>query len=386
MDSSQRVLATLDLEVPDRVPLHTLAIDGNNVDKVLGGFPRTAFDLIADIKTNNPDDWLAQINGIIGNLQTTIFSRMISAAAALGFDACPAGYIPLQFESDKEMSDVFGRRYKIVNNEGNLFPVYNDGTIHTRADWEAAPKPDVDKICKEAYKFYKTVARQNRDNDVVIMATDDFTSVFPPVWQGMGMPAFARALRGDPALIEERFEMTTTLVIALIKTYARAGAKVFFDGEDVAFKSGPLIHPKYVDQYLLPHMKRVTETAHEAGCKIIFHSDGDITSLLDFVVAAGYDGLHCLEGPYVDPAHVKKKVGDKLCLLGNIDTSHVLVEGSRAEVRAAVKDAITALGEGGGYMLSPTNSHPAIELDRLQWMIEATKELGTYPLDLEKTN
>ena len=378
MNSQERVLSAINLETPDRVPLHTLAIDGNNVDKVLGGFTKSAFDMIHDIKVGNPDNWVGQLNEIIGDLQTTIFSRMISAAAELGFDTCPAGYIPLKFESDEEMSDVFGRRYKIVNNEGNIFPVYVDGTIKTREDWETAPKPDSKSICKAARKFYKSVQRANKKRDILIMATNDFTSVFPPVWQGMGMVAFARALKRDPELIQERFEMTTQLVIDLFKTYAKEGAKVFFDGEDLAYKAGPLIHPKYVNKYLLPHMKRVTEAVHDLGCKIIIHTDGDVTPLLDFFVESGYDALHCLEPPYVDPRVVKKRIGHKLCLLGNIDTSHVLVKGSKKDVRGAVQDAISALGKNGGFILSPTNSHPAISLERLKWMIEATRELGNY--------
>jgi uroporphyrinogen decarboxylase len=215
-----------------------------------------------------------------------------------------------------------------------------------------------------------------------MMAQDDFASVFPPVWQGMGMGAFSRALRKDPKLIQERFEQTTEFVLGVFKVYADCGAKVFFEGGDIAFKSGPLINPKYIDKYVLPCMKRVTEAVHEWGGKIIFHSDGDITSLLDFVLEAGFDGLHCLEPPYVDLELVKKKVGDKLCLLGNIDTSHILVKGTQKEVEDAVKYAIRRLGRGGGYMLSPSNSHPDMTYQNIKWMIEATKKYGVYPLKL----
>ena len=48
----------------------------------------------------------------------------------------------------------------------------------------------------------------------------------------------------------------------------------------------------------------------------------------------------------------------------------------------AVKDAISAMGHGGGYMLSPSNFHPQISIERLKWMIEAGKEHGVYPLKI----
>jgi uroporphyrinogen decarboxylase len=254
--------------------------------------------------------------------------------------------------------------------------------IKTQQDWERFPKPNIKEIYDRAKKLYKTIMRRSKyfKKEVFMMAQDDFCSVFPPVWQGMGMNAFAIALRKNPKLIQERFEQTTEFVIGLFKTYSECGAKVFFEGGDIAFKSGPLINPKYINEYVLPCMKRVTEAIHDWGGKIIFHSDGDITSILDFVVEAGFDALHCLEPPYVDLKLVKKKVGDKLCLLGNIDTSYILVKGTKEEVENAVKYAIKHLGPEGGYILSPSNSHPAMSLQRIKWMIEATKRYGKYPL------
>ena len=102
--------------------------------------------------------------------------------------------------------------------------------------------------------------------------------------------------------------------------------------------------------------------------------------MLDFIVESRFDGLQCLEPPFVDPYLVKKKVGDKLCLSGNIDTRYILVDASKEEVEQAVKNAIEAMGHGGGFMVSPANFHPKMSVERLKWMIETTKTFGTYPL------
>ncbi len=384
MNSKERVWAALNHEPVDRVPIHAVAVDGNICDDVLGKPPKSAFDTLDELEEQYPEDWIERVNGIVGEIETNVFSNAMETAAAIGYDTCGAGYIPFLFESKEKMTDIFGRIYKVVNDNGHIFPYYIDGSIRNQKDWENFPKPDMKEIYKRAKKMYKTILRRSKKfkNDILIMAQDDYCSVFPPVWQGMGMNAFAIALRKNPKLIEERFEQTTDFVIGLFKTYAELGAKVFFEGADIAFKSGPLINPKYIDKYVLPNMKKVTEAVHEWGGKIIFHSDGDITSLLDFVVDCGFDALHCLEPPYVDLDLVKKKVGDKLCLLGNIDTSYILVDGTQKEVEDAVKYAIKKLGPGGGYILSPSNSHPAMSYQRIKWMIEATKKFGKYPLDL----
>jgi len=191
--------------------------------------------------------------------------------------------------------------------------------------------------------------------------------VFPPVWQGMGMNYFARALKSDPKLIKERFDFTTEYALTVFKAYADCGAKIFIEGGDLAYRGGSMVHPKYYDKYLLPCYQEVSNAIHDRGGKYMLHTDGDITELLDFIVESGFDGLQCLELPYVDPILIKKKVGDKLCLSGNIDTRYILVKATKPEVEKAVLDAINAMGKGGGYMLSPSNFHPQISVDRLKW-------------------
>lgn len=385
MNSTDRVWAALNREPVDTVPLHALAIEASFSDQVLNSPARSPFDIIDEIEGQHPESWLEKINEIVAEIEINVFSKSIETASILGFDTCGVGYIPFKFESKERMTDAFGRIYKVVNENGHIFPYYVDGMIKTQEDWERFPKPDLKEIFGRSKNLFRTISRRAKkfgNPDFCIMAQDDYCSVFPPVWQGMGMPAFAKALKNNPKLIEERLEQTTEFVIGLFKTYAEAGARVFFEGADIAFKSGPLISPKHVDRYVKPCMKRVTEAVHGWGGKIIFHSDGDITSLLDFIVESGFDALHCLEPPYVDLRLVKKKVGDKLCLLGNIDTSYVLVNGTRKEVEDAVRYAIKILGPGGGFMLSPSNSHPAMSLERVKWMIQATRQHGGYPLRL----
>lgn len=101
------------------------------------------------------------------------------------------------------------------------------------------------------------------------------------------------------------------------------------------------------------------------------------------IVNSGFDGLQSLEPTAnVDLALVKKKVGDKICLLGNIDVGEVLTTGTKQDVFDAVKYAIKTAGPGGGFMVSPTNMHQGVNPQNLRWMVEATHEYGNYPLNL----
>ncbi|MFX1376224.1 MAG: uroporphyrinogen decarboxylase family protein [Promethearchaeota archaeon] len=384
MNSFERIWTALNLEEPDRIPTHTINIDGNVADKILGRPEKTAFDIFDDFEKQYPDEWIDKINSILLDIEISTFAKTVRAGYKLGFDGVGVQYIPFIFESRTEMTDIFGKRHKIRNIDDNPYPDYYGGYIKNREDWEAYSKPDLKEEYKKAKKFYKGVLRKCRDikEEICIIAQNALTSIFPPVWQGMGMAYFARALKNDSKLIEERFRFSTDYVLTVFKAYTDCGAKVFLEGGDIAHKGGPMIHPKYFNKYLLPCYQEVSNAIHDWGGKYILHTDGDITSLLDFIITSGFDGLQCLELPFVDPVLIKKKIGHKLCLSGNIDTRHILVDATKEEVIQAVKNAIKALGHGGGFMLSPANFHPEISVDRLTWMIEAGKTYGKYPLNI----
>jgi uroporphyrinogen decarboxylase len=382
MNSFERIWTALNLEEPDRIPIHTINIDGNIADQILGKPDKTAFDVFNEMEEQYPNEWVNKINEILNDVEIGVFAKAVRAGYELGFDGVGIQYIPFILESQEEMTDIFGKRHKIKDIDGNPYPDYYGGYIKNRKDWEAYPKPDMEEEYKRAKKFYKGVLRKCRDiaDEICIIAQNALTSIFPPVWQGMGMTNFVRALKNDPKLIEERFRFTTDFVLTVFKAYHDCGAKIFLEGGDIAHSHGPILSPNYLYKYALPCYQEVAESIHKWGGKFILHTDGDITTLLDFIVESDFDGLQCLEPPWVDPNYVKKKVGDRLCLSGNIDTRYILVNASKDEVEKAVKDVINALGHGGGYMLSPANFHPGISVDRLKWMIEAALKFGVYPL------
>ena len=382
MNSFERIWTALNLEQPDIIPTHTINIDGNVADLVLGKPERTAFDVFNEMEQQYPDTWVDKINDILHDIEISVMAKSVRAGYELGFDGVGIQYIPFILESQEEMTDIFGKRHKVRNIDGNPYPDYYGGYIKNREDWEAYAKPNMKEEYQRAKKLYKGVLRKLKDikDDICIIAQNALTSVFPPVWQGMGMTNFVRALKNDPKLVQERFRYTTDFVLNVFKAYNDCGAKIFLEGGDIAHSGGPMIHPKYFEKYVKPCYQEVAEAIHDWGGKYILHTDGDVTSQMDFVVESGFDGLQCLEPPLVDLNLVKKKYGDKLCLSGNIDTRYILVKASKTEVFDAVKQAVKSLGPNGGAMISPANFHPQISVDRLRWMIEAAKKFGKYPL------
>ena len=390
MDCRERVLTALNLEEPDRVPCHTILIDANNVDEILGKPQITDFDTVAKIQKENPDGWAEELTNLVESVETSVFSRCVEAAAKIGLDCMQVGIIPYYFFDDPNddrllMKDFFGRVWEAKNNKGNFNPYYLYGTLR-QENWEEVKKEIegtlTEKYSKIANRFYKRINKKHKDK-IFVAITNDYLGTFESASQGMGMGYYAKMLHKNPKFIKEVHKVIATFTKDLYMSFMDAGAELFVESGDLAYHTGPMMNPKYYDEFLLSAYKIITDAVHDRGGKIVLHSDGQITPLLDFIIKCNFDGLHSLEPTAnVDLALIKKKVGDKLCLFGNIDVSHVLVNGTKQEVYDSVKHAIETAGLGGGFIVSAANMHPAVKVQNLKWMIEATKNFGEYPLKI----
>ncbi|MBD3253571.1 MAG: hypothetical protein GF383_00680 [Candidatus Lokiarchaeota archaeon] len=391
MNCRERIFTALNLEEPDRVPTHLILIDANNVDKILGKPVVSDFDTVEQIQENNPEGWVEELSNLVESVETSVFSRCVEAAIEIGLDCMQVGIIPLHFIDDPQdqrllMKDIFGRIWEARNNEGNFNPYYLYGTMNTFEKWQDTKQAIEDsytnKYKKFVKKFFRRINKKHKDK-IFVAVTNDLAGVFESASQGMGMTYYAKMVRKKPKFIKEVHEVYAQFTAEIYKSYIEAGAELFVESGDLAYHTGPMMSPKKFEELLLPAYRIITNAVHENGGKIILHTDGQVTPLLDFVVSCGFDGLQSMEPTAgVDLELVKKKVGDKLCLWGNTDVSHVLVNGTKEEVYNAVKYAIKTAGSGGGFVVSAANMHPGVNVPNLKWMVEATHKYGKYPINL----
>jgi uroporphyrinogen decarboxylase len=77
----------------------------------------------------------------------------------------------------------------------------------------------------------------------------------------------------------------------------------------------------------------------------------------------------------MDMKHLKETYGDKLCLIGNIDTWN----GTPQDIADRVKQRIDVAAEGGGYIVSAcTDYTDDVPVDNAIALVEATKKYGVY--------
>ena len=81
----------------------------------------------------------------------------------------------------------------------------------------------------------------------------------------------------------------------------------------------------------------------------IYHNDAEVKACLDHLPDCGFNVLNW--GKQTDIAEVKERVGDRMCLMGNVNPLEVGVRGTPEEVRAATLDVLEK-GGGDGMILS----------------------------------
>lgn len=383
--SIERVSAALDGREPDRVPTMDVMEEYSNIYEILGKKPVPLGFLFKNRFTTAVIDRLASpINR--SHLMDREMDRFsydrTSAAVKMGYDAAWVMHVPIwRFSDSKVAHDIYGRCYDVVfDDRGNLgTPMYKGGLIRSPDDWRAWDKSDIFRYPERTNRAYSRIQKDLGDRIFVLGSF--LYGLFENTWQPLGFDRFAVALRQEPDFIRRVIKFYEHHYLMMLEAWADAGIPGAVYSDDMAYKSGPMMSPKRMEEFYGDAFRNITETSHRLGMKIVVHTDGNVYPLLDWFADCGFDGVHALEPTAgVELARVKEMVGERLCLLGNMDITHTLVDAGRDEVFEAVRGSILAAGRGGGYIIAPTNSHPGISLERLRWMLEAVEEYGRYPI------
>ena len=80
-----------------------------------------------------------------------------------------------------------------------------------------------------------------------------------------------------------------------------------------------------------------------------------------------------------DLAEVKKSLGGRLAMMGNLHTTNVMLRGTTEVVEKAAKDAIDAAAEGGGFILSTGDQCGRDTPDEnIRTLVRVVEEYGQY--------
>jgi uroporphyrinogen decarboxylase len=206
--------------------------------------------------------------------------------------------------------------------------------------------------------------------------------VFMTSWMMMGFEHFCETIYDDEELVGEVIRRYGDIWVREVERLIEIDTVgAIWTGDDLAYQTATLVSPVFLRKHIFPYYKKVSELAHSRNVPTIFHSDGNLNSILPDLIDCGIDCIHPIETDAMDIVTVKEKYGSKLCIAGNIDLMTTLSYGSPADVEAEVKQRLRQLAPGGGYVLSSSNGiADFVPPQNLIAMLKTLHREGHYPI------
>lgn len=384
MTSRERVLAVLNHEIPDRVPL---VIGVSNATGIKMPVYRQLKQYLGiDAPDRYVYDW-PELGTALLDEETLV--RLRSDVRGV-LDRHPQATIRRnrQREPHSPFIDSWGSgQVEIAPDE--WFP-----GIHPLAEAESVEDilnypgwPDMDDPTRVAH--VRAEARRLAEaNQYAILATPWLLFPFERAFAMMGMDKFLLTLALDPDL--------ATALLLKIAEYCKRLMGHFLDelgdnidmikiGDDLGTQDSLLISPKMYREILKPiHADYIAFIKERSKAKVFFHTDGDVFDLIEDFIEIGVDVLNPVQtsaGRMANLSELKKRYGKNIVFCGAVDTHRILPEGTPEEVRQEVRRVINILGQGGGYMVAAVHTiMPGVPPENIVAMADAVEEFGYYPL------
>jgi len=183
----------------------------------------------------------------------------------------------------------------------------------------------------------------------------------------------------DPEGVHALMDVVTEVCIVFANAQYEASGRTM---RHIMFSddAGGQLSPKHWEEFSGRYIKRLVEGMPK-GVFIIAHNCHRVSHIIDMYPDTGIDALHL--APEIDIGEAKRRVGDRLCLIGNMHQLQTLLHGTPREVEEECRQMIAKAARGGGYILSASGClSEGTPLENIEAMVRATEKYGRYPLSL----
>lgn len=183
----------------------------------------------------------------------------------------------------------------------------------------------------------------------------------PGCWQDaaclMGIEPIIMETYDDPQWVHELLKVFLERKKTFVKSLKGAKYDILELGGGDA--SSTVISPKLLREFVIPYDTELIQLAHEAGQRIAYHTCGGMMPILEDLASMGMDAMETFSPPGMggdtDLKEAKRRVGDKVCMIGGFDQFHFFQGCTPEETRKEVRRCFEAAGENGGYIIAPSD-------------------------------
>lgn len=382
MTSRERVLAALNHEEPDRVPLD---LGGNQT-----GIHKLAYEallnhlgLSEEIHIMDAVQQLARPSEEVLE-RFRIDTRYIAAGAASGFE----GKITREERNGRlwhDLVDEFGVRWSMPDDQRLYMDITHsplaDATVE---DIKAYPFPAGDD--RGRFEGLRERALLLKKETPYAVVSGISGVIYETCWYLRGLEAWFMDMMVAPEFCEALLDQTCKFWMDWFRVFLdEVGdlVDVIMIGDDLAGQRGPLFNPEFYRSIVKPrHKKLVQYIRGRTKAKIWYHTCGACVTYIPDLIDNGIDILNPIQisADNMDPAMLKEAFGKDLSFWGGgINAQHELPMNSAAEVREAVRRNVEIFKKGGGYIFNNVhNIQPGVPPENIVAMYDAAYDFGFY--------
>jgi uroporphyrinogen decarboxylase len=384
LTSRERVLTAINHEEPDRVPL---VIGVSNATGIKMG---TYQGIKKIIGVQAPDNYIYEWPELgTAEIDEETMRRLHSdVRGVLDLEPEETRKRNREREPHSDYVDSWGSgQTEIV--PGDWFPaVHPIPDALTPEDLEAYDGwPDMSDPTRIAH-VREAAKRLAEENEYAILATPWLLFPFERAYAMQGMEMFLLNMARDGEFARALMEKIAFYCKELMGPFLEElgdNVDIIKIGDDLGTQESLMISPKMYRNILKPiHADFISFIKARTKAKVLFHSDGDVATLIDDFIEIGVDILNPIQtsaGTMSDLPALKKRAGRNIALCGGIDTHRILPFGTVAEVRDEVRRVMQILGPGGGCMIGAVHTvMNDVPPENVLAMVDAVEEFGHYPL------
>lgn len=193
-------------------------------------------------------------------------------------------------------------------------------------------------------------------------------------------------LRGIQPLMYDFYDATAELctvmdrLLDLYRVWARraadAGADGVWAGDDLGNQRSLFMRPETFRSLYAPYYEALADALHENGLDFWLHTCGNVTELMDDLIACGVDAIHPIQVGTMDDQAIAARYGGRVAFWIGMDVQQILPFGTLEEVRAHVRQRVHTFNRpDGGLILAAGNAIlPDTPLANLHAYVEALRE------------
>ncbi len=239
--------------------------------------------------------------------------------------------------------------------EADGFSFYRDGTIKTQADLAEYD------LASTLHDWSRDVGAALSQSEDALRGTNIGLGVYLPgplytAYLSIGLADFMLKLADDPVLVQKLMDFHTEWGCESARLAVKHNAAFCILGDDLAHTTGLLVSPRFIADWWMPRTRRITDILRDGSIPCMVHSCGKLDRVLPFLVDLGFVAVHPLQPQCNDIYAVRQRYGHQIALMGNIDITYPLSEGTPEEVRRDTLEHLERLGPDGGYIVAAGHS------------------------------